>query len=451
MKCTAAPDNAGAGEYSNNRAEVGHTLVAALWVLAVAQLWINVPSVRAADPGPTQITTEHWLEQLKHGSFEVRTAAADALGVIGPAAAVAVPDLVRALNDEHVEVHWYALDALGRIGEPASSAVPAIALVLANLRRDRYSRSMAARALGLLGTHNDAAAAALTAQLAATDGNVRVESALALWRVSHDPRATAVLVEVVGAEDDESAFRACMALAQIGRPAKPGTTALLAALSRPNADVRRGAAEALGQIGPSIVPELLAQLDQLEPVASSSAADALGTIARDLRAGVLYCLDASPAELNAAAEALGPATLVALTELVDCEHPSANAAAGRALSNIGLTALPTLAGLLADDCEATRTVAAAALVALESELPANGQVRVRFQRELKSSGPDFDRALARDRLAQRAAARAYALLPLDGTAQSRGLLAKVVKTDDLATRQYAAQALARLQRSPSPH
>jgi HEAT repeat protein len=50
----------------------------------------------------------------------------DALARIGPEAALAVPDLTRALNDEDPLIRKMAARTLGQIGPQAAEAVPAL-------------------------------------------------------------------------------------------------------------------------------------------------------------------------------------------------------------------------------------------------------------------------------------------------------------------------------------
>ena len=148
----AAPDRDQPGATKRPR---GIPLAAiAAGTIALARL-LRVPAA-AAEPDDARVAT--LIDRLKQGEFEERRRAADALGDLGPAAARAVPALVAALQDEHVEVHWYALDALGRIGRAPASAVPALTAELTNPRTNRYSRRVAARALGRFG-HEAAAAA----------------------------------------------------------------------------------------------------------------------------------------------------------------------------------------------------------------------------------------------------------------------------------------------------
>lgn len=83
-----------------------------------------------------------------------RKAAARALGMIGPAAADAIPDLIGLILDEKLDVNESAIRALGEIGPAAKDAVePLIKAVKAD-RFGRYDGKAiaAAGALGRPGT-----------------------------------------------------------------------------------------------------------------------------------------------------------------------------------------------------------------------------------------------------------------------------------------------------------
>ena len=62
---------------------------------------------------------------LRHS--ELKCYATLALGGIGPAAAPAVPELIRTLADYNVVVRWSAANALADIGPAAAEAVPQLA------------------------------------------------------------------------------------------------------------------------------------------------------------------------------------------------------------------------------------------------------------------------------------------------------------------------------------
>jgi HEAT repeat protein len=403
----------------------------------------------AAEPKPDP-RARRLTERLKQSDFEERRRAADALGDIGPAAAAAVPELVESLKDEHVEVHWYALDALGRIGQAATIAVPALSDALTNPRTNRYSRRVAARALGRFGPLAADAVAALTKDLDAEDRELRVEAALALWRVSAEPRAIDALIRLIEGGNNEkgsdsAAFSACLALSEIGPSARPSVPTLLAALAGPDADIRRAAARALGAIGPDALEPLATKLAErppaLDPDARASAMDAIAAIAEGIRRSTFDRASASAQQTAAAAAPFNERVIPALAEQLNSADPVASRHAARALAAVGLLALPVLAEALLSDRPPVRQAADGALDALQQALADGSESRDRFRPQLRSAATALNRALAGNRAAKQAAARAFALLPLPGSAETVDLLRKVITTDDLATRHYAAQAL----------
>ena len=104
-------------------------------------------------------TIGHWVAQLKDRDSGARSAAAAALGRIGPAAKGAVPGLTAALKDRHAQVRYDAAAALGQIGPAAKGAVPALIDCLKE--EDERSRRAAAWALGHIGPEARAAVPAL--------------------------------------------------------------------------------------------------------------------------------------------------------------------------------------------------------------------------------------------------------------------------------------------------
>ncbi|MBI3462724.1 MAG: HEAT repeat domain-containing protein [Planctomycetes bacterium] len=93
---------------------------------------------------PEPLLTFHALVKSLHSdsSSEVRSAAADALGRLGP---LAVPELVEGLEDENSDVRRAAADALGGIGHVAQAAAPALVKLMKD--PDRIVREQAAKAL----------------------------------------------------------------------------------------------------------------------------------------------------------------------------------------------------------------------------------------------------------------------------------------------------------------
>lgn len=97
-----------------------------------------------------------FLEALNDDDAGVRCRAAEALGMIGPAAADALPALLELLKDEHEEVRFRTLIALGQLGPVACVAVSKILDLVANEPSANVCRA-AALALWVLGRRADVA------------------------------------------------------------------------------------------------------------------------------------------------------------------------------------------------------------------------------------------------------------------------------------------------------
>lgn len=118
---------------------------------------------------------------LRTQSLRWRSAAAQALGQIGPEAHEAIPALLAALHDPRMAVRAHSAEALGKIGTDTDRTVPALASALT----DEYVevRRRAAEALGLLGDDAKAAMPALNKALADEFQAVRLEAATAIERI----------------------------------------------------------------------------------------------------------------------------------------------------------------------------------------------------------------------------------------------------------------------------
>jgi hypothetical protein len=71
-----------------------------------------------------QTEVQKYIEALRSHEINIRRDAARALGEIGPGAKDAVPELVKALEDDDMDL--IAVWTLGRIGPTAIAAAPAI-------------------------------------------------------------------------------------------------------------------------------------------------------------------------------------------------------------------------------------------------------------------------------------------------------------------------------------
>jgi HEAT repeat protein len=115
-----------------------------------------------------------------------RAASAAALGGVLPASGDAVAPLRAALKDDDFEVRRHAVFALGLLGPKASAAVPDLVRVLAEAPEPEL-RAQAALALGQIDPAADAAQKVLKAALGDADAQVRRHSAQALNRPAVKP------------------------------------------------------------------------------------------------------------------------------------------------------------------------------------------------------------------------------------------------------------------------
>src|SRR5262245_50409380 len=152
-----------------------------------------------------------WLKSLGGGEATSDSDAVKALRHLGPAA---VPDLIKALEDEDWEVRNQAAVALGVIGPEAKAAVPALIDVLQG--EDKYLRSHAATALGKVGRQAGTAVPALTRALQDKDEDVRRNAAAALGQIGPDSKgAVSDLIELLKDERKPVRQQALKALEQL--------------------------------------------------------------------------------------------------------------------------------------------------------------------------------------------------------------------------------------------
>lgn len=232
------------------------------------------------------------IEELGRGRV-VPSRVLDAMRLIGDP--TSLPALLAQLRAPDARLRLAVLDAL----EPIVDARAADTLVELIEDREAAVRARACELAGLAGARP--AVPALVRALADRDEAVRVAAAVALGR-THDPRATAPLIERLSVEGPLPR-RAADALAEIG---DPGALGPLIALAGPTASTRLEALRAL--VGVVRGRPLGAAGDLLdatargdEPVAAAHAIDALGA-ANDPRATKLLIAiarEAGPRRLDA--------------------------------------------------------------------------------------------------------------------------------------------------------
>jgi HEAT repeat protein len=209
----------------------------------------------------------HLLRTLQDENPYVRRRTVEVLGQIGDPQAI--PGLIQALQDRHIDVRCSAAEALGQIGDAGAILV----LLQALQDRHQYVRRNAAKALGRIA--NAQAISGLIQALEDSDWSVPFEAAKALVQIG--PPAVPSLVQTLQNRDNNVRRIAADTLGQIGAAqAMPG---LIQALQDSDRDVRYSAAEALGQIGDmQAVPHLICAMQDEDPDVRGNAAKALGQI-----------------------------------------------------------------------------------------------------------------------------------------------------------------------------
>jgi HEAT repeat protein len=193
-----------------------------------------------------------------------------ALGKIGEPA---VPALKSALTAPEYRLRRGAADALAMIGAAAADAITPLGPMLAAPEADL--RGLAARALGKIGKD----AKPLTPQISKLldDGTpqVRIRAAVALWEIDGDVSGKPALVGALKHANVRVREQACRACAEVGGSLVVPMTTLIDRLKDEAASVRKLAAEALGAAGAKAaeaVPDLKNALKDQDGLVRVSAA-----------------------------------------------------------------------------------------------------------------------------------------------------------------------------------
>src|SRR4051794_4192595 len=89
-------------------------------------LMLLVLPAGCSEPRYDEKPLSYWRQQLQHPSQTERWRAARVLGILGPKAGVAVPELTKAIQSDDTVLRFEAARALGSIGPAARPAVPAL-------------------------------------------------------------------------------------------------------------------------------------------------------------------------------------------------------------------------------------------------------------------------------------------------------------------------------------
>ena len=210
------------------------------------------------------------------------------LGRIGKPAVAAIPALIRLLRDPETPANAtrsWALKSLGLFGELAADAVPQLSRELSDRSRSQDDRILIADVLGQIGTL--AALQALSTELLRPQSEYTNSEAL-LRQVMVDavaltgPRAIVALPALTRMTADRNADvrrKACRAIGQIGPRADLSLDPLLERLVLDETPaVRDAAAAAMGKIGPAAVSMLIDVMDSGDAELQWRAARSLQTI-----------------------------------------------------------------------------------------------------------------------------------------------------------------------------
>lgn len=165
----------------------------------------------------------------------------------------AVPVLARSIAARH-EHYANAVYRLGELGPKAKPAVPELIAVLNDAAVDHGRRpyesvrGMAAGALGKIGPEASAAAESLLKATGDDNPYLRLDAALALWKIAGQPAAVATAVRILEDQDHFVRGRAATTLGEMGAETADALQSLVTALADEDRYVRTNAALALWNI-----------------------------------------------------------------------------------------------------------------------------------------------------------------------------------------------------------
>ena len=157
-----------------------------------------------------------------------------------------VPVLIAALEEPDAEVQREAADVLGEVGPEAQAALPALEKQL-KLEAATPEAGMLVLAMHKISPH--AARDYLTGALRAADPRIRIQTAHDFWWLKKDAKTVVpILIAALGESDADVRRAAAQQLGEIGPVAKEAIPALLKAAADPDRSIQGESQTALRQI-----------------------------------------------------------------------------------------------------------------------------------------------------------------------------------------------------------
>ncbi|MHB8971280.1 MAG: HEAT repeat domain-containing protein [Pirellulaceae bacterium] len=212
-----------------------------------------VHAILCIAPGRTEELTPILAEALSNGDGTVRQHAAQVLGEIPAAGAVAIQSLVQALDDDDENVRLTVLNTLDKLGTAAAPATPALVTILTD-SDDIIERGFAALVLGSIGPAADEAVPQLLKCLqepgdSAARGYFRLRVAHAMWQISGDAEHLLALASnAITNPVWWLRWQGAGALGELGSAGSEAIPQLRRLVDDDHPIVRRAAGESLGRI-----------------------------------------------------------------------------------------------------------------------------------------------------------------------------------------------------------
>ena len=273
-------------------------------------------------------------------AVKLRCGAARCLGMLGPEAASAAPQLAHALRDPEPAVRNDAVLALGQLGK---AAVPHLTLALQE--QDPHVRQAAALFLGRIGPEAAPAVPGLALALQDKEASVRVAAVIALSHIG--PRAGAAVPALIQSLEDPDPSVRSYASTSLSEIRSPNVWALVKLINQGDLNIRKAATKALVENYRALrlTAATFRKMAQSEDAASRELAlETLGILRADDDATIstlsTALKDADPKVRLAAAKALfsvfwkAQAAQPALTACLDDQSPDVRIAAKEALDQI---------------------------------------------------------------------------------------------------------------------